>query len=73
MSRKPLVLRYYGAEFISHELVDWATIEQITLHYEIGKPTQNFYVERFNRMAREEWFELKLFEDIEHAQLLVAQ
>ena len=42
-----------GPEFISHELIDWAIQEQITLLYiQPRKPTQNAYVERFNRTAR---------------------
>jgi len=55
-------------------LVDWASKEQITLLYiQPGKPTQNAYIERFNRTARQEWLSLNLFEDIEHAQLLATQ
>ncbi len=38
-----------------------------------GKPTQNAYIERFNRTARHEWLDLHLFESIEHAQLLATQ
>jgi putative transposase len=66
-----LLRRYYGPEFISHELVDWAIKEQITLLYiQPGIPTQNADVERFNQTARHELLELNLFEYIEHAQLL---
>ncbi len=72
---KPLALRCdNGPEFISHELVKWATKEQITLLYiQPGKPTQNAYIERFNRTARQEYLSLNLFEDVEHAQLLATQ
>jgi putative transposase len=72
---KPLALRCdNGPEFISHELIDWAIKEHITLLYiQPGKPTQNAYIERFNRTARHELLELNLFEDIEHAQLLATQ
>ena len=72
---KPLALRCdNGPEFISHELVDWAIKEYITLLYiQPRKPTQNAYIERFNRTARHELLELNLFEDIEHAQLLATQ
>ena len=63
-----------GPEFISHELIDWAIKEQITLLYiQPGKPNQKAYIERFNRTARHELLELNLFEDIEHAQLLATQ
>ena len=72
---KPLALRCdNGPEFISHELIDWAIKERITLLYiQPGKPTQNAYIERFNRTARHELLELNLFEDVEHAQLLATQ
>ena len=51
---KPLVLRCdNGPEYISQNLIDWATQKQITLLYiQPGKPTQNAYVERFNRTVR---------------------
>jgi hypothetical protein len=37
------------------------------------KPTQNAYVERFNRTVRHEWLDLHSFNSIEHAQLLATQ
>jgi hypothetical protein len=40
------------------------------LYIQPGKPTQNAYIYRFNRTARDELLELNLFEDIEHAQYL---
>ena len=51
---RPLALRCDNSpEFISHELIDWAIKEQITLLYiQPRKPTQNAYIERFNRTAR---------------------
>lgn len=63
-----------GPEYISHALIDWATKQRITLLYiQPGKPTQNAYIERFNRTARHEWLDLYLFNSIEHAQLLATQ
>ncbi len=35
---------------------------------EPGTPTQNAYVERFNRTVRHEWLDLHLFESVQHAQ-----
>lgn len=72
---KPKAIRCdNGPEYISHTLIDWANKHQITLLYiQPGKPTQNAYVERFNRTARHEWLDLHLFESIEHAQLLATQ
>ena len=50
------------------------SLEQITLLYiQPGKPTQNAYVERFNRTARHEWLNMHMFESVEHAQELATQ
>lgn len=72
---KPLALRCdNGPEYISQQLINWANDKQITLLYiQPGKPTQNAYIERFNRTARHEWLDLHLFESIQHAQLLATQ
>ena len=52
---KPAAVRCdNGPEYISQELVNWATEEHINLLYiQPGKPTQNAYIERFNRTARQ--------------------
>ena len=43
--------------------------QKITLIYiQPGKPTQNAYIERFNRTARHEWLDMNLFHNIEEAQ-----
>ena len=72
---KPDALRCdNGPEYISHELIEWANDQQITLLYiQPGKPNQNAYIERFNRTARHEWLDMHSFESIEHAQLLATQ
>jgi len=69
---KPSAIRCdNGPEYISHQLVEWASKQQITLLFiQPGKPTQNAYIERFNRTARHEWLDIHLFETIEHAQWL---
>lgn len=55
-------------EYISQALRDWIMEQQISLFYiQTGKPTQNAYIERFNRTARHEWLELHLFETVEQA------
>ena len=38
-----------------------------------GKPTQNAYVERFNRTVRHEWLDEHLFESVDHAQQTTTQ
>jgi putative transposase len=59
VERRSLALRCSNErELISHELVDWATQEQITLLFiESGKsviPTKNADIERFNRTERQD-------------------
>ena len=40
-------------EFISHELAKWASDRNIVLQFILkGRPTQNAYIERFNRTYR---------------------
>jgi len=72
---KPSAIRCdNGPEYISQALVDWANERRITIIYiQPGKPTQNAYVERFNRTARHEWLDLHEFNGIAHAQLLATQ
>ena len=69
---KPLAIRCdNGPEYIAQALVDWANKWRITLMYiQPGKPTQNAYVERFNRTARHEWLDLHVFESVQQAQWL---
>lgn len=72
---KPAAIRCdNGPEYIAHTLVEWANRHQITLMYiQPGKPTQNAYIERFNRTARHEWLDLHQFTSVAHAQLIATQ
>jgi putative transposase len=72
---KPDALRCdNGPEYISNELEAWANKKQITLMFiQPGKPTQNAYIERFNRTARHEWLDLHIFNSVEHAQILATR
>jgi putative transposase len=72
---KPLAIRCdNGPEYISQQLINWSNKKQITLLYiQPGKPTQNAYVERFNRTVRHEWLDLHSFDSIDHAQQLATQ
>lgn len=69
---QPAALRLdNGPEYIAQSLVDWANEKRITLLYiQPGKPTQNAYIERFNRTVRHEWLDLHLFETVAQAQQL---
>ena len=72
---KPAAIRAdNGPENISQAMTDWAEKQRITLLYiQPGKPTQNAYVERFNRTVRHEWLDLHEFETVEQAQRLATQ
>jgi len=72
---KPAAIRCdNGPEYIAQKLIDWANKNQITLMYiQPGKPTQNAYVERFNRTVRHEWLDLHNFESVEQAQYLATR
>jgi len=72
---KPRTIRCdNGPEYLSAELTGWAERNDIRIEYiQPGKPTQNAYVERFNRTVRHEWLDLVNFESIEHAQLLATE
>lgn len=51
-----------GPELISQKLVTWCEENDVHLHYiQPGKPTQNAYVERFNRTFRHEVLNAHLF------------
>ena len=67
---KPSVIRCdNGPEYLSQVMQDWAERERITMMYiQPGKPTQNAYVERFNRTVRHEWLDLHEFDSVDQAQ-----
>lgn len=72
---KPSAIRLdNGPEYIAQALIDWANENRITLMYiQPGKPTQNAYIERFNRTVRHEWLDLHVFDSVEQAQYLATQ
>lgn len=54
-----------GPEFISAALAEWAEDHRIQLDFiKPGKPTQNSYVERFNRTYRDEILNMYVFKTL---------
>lgn len=60
-----------GPEFISKALLEWADENKIRLkHIQPGSPTQNAYIERFNRFFREDILDAYLFNDLSEVKSL---
>jgi putative transposase len=61
-----------GPEFIANAMFEWCNERAIHLHYiQPGKPTQNAYIERFNRSLREAVLDANLFVDLTQTQALL--
>ena len=61
-----------GPEFVSVQLADWAEQHGVELEFiQPGKPTQNSYVERFNRTFREEILNFYVFNRLSEVRNIV--
>jgi putative transposase len=72
---KPLAIRTdNGPEFISKCLTEWCKERNIEMKFiQPGKPTQNAYIERFNRLFREDVLDAYIFEDMKQVKTLAEE
>lgn len=63
-----------GPEFISKKLKEWCNNKHIRLKYiQPGKPVQNAFIERFNRIFRDDILDAYWFEDLEQLRIITEQ
>ncbi len=63
-----------GPEMVSTTLAEWADEHGITLEFiKPGKPTQNSFVERFNRTYRQEVLDSYIFETLDQVRAFTAE
>ncbi len=72
---KPLAIRTdNGPEFISKRFTNWCNEQNIENRYiQPGQPTQNAYIERFNRLFREDVLDAYVFEDLKQVKHLAEE
>ena len=72
---KPVRIRVdNGPEFTSHELTAWAEQNTISIQYtQPGKPMQNGFIERFNRVYREAVLDAYLFFELDEVRQLTKE
>ena len=64
-----LFRRYYGPEFTSKRLDQWAYLNGVALDFSRpGKPTDNTFIEAFNGRFRQEYLNENWFLSLEDAE-----
>ena len=63
-----------GPEFLAQSLLEWGKANRVLIyHIQPGRPTQNAFIERFNRTYRNEVLSLYLFRSLEQVREITAQ
>lgn len=63
-----------GPEFLSNLFIDFCQEKEIGIRYiQPGKPVQNAFIERFNRLFREDVLDAYLFENIHQVRTLAGE
>lgn len=63
-----------GPEFLSQQLHEWGKANRVLIyHIQPGRPTQNAFIERFNRTYRNEVLNLYLFRSLEQVRELTEE
>ena len=63
-----------GPEFISEKLATWARLNRVRLeHIQPGNPSQNAYIERFNRTYREDVLDMYIFRTLDEVRNITTE
>lgn len=72
---KPVQIRVdNGPEFLSKAFIGWCEKNGVHIQYiQPGKPVQNAYIERFNRLYREDILDAYMFENLQQIKQLTSE